>query len=307
MEELQDIARKIKRIEIQGASNVAKAGVKAFADYLNSISFSNQKQLTPAMKKAKDLLFNARDTEPALWNCLKLIIKKVQKSETNDESFLKDLIRKSAEYYIDQISNAKIEIGKIGARRIADGMIIMTHCHSSAAEQILIEAKTQNRDFQVICTETRPKMQGHITAQVLTDAGIPTTMVVDSAMRWVLKNKEVDMIVTGADAITSEGTVLNKIGSRLLALAAAESHVSYYVATPLLKYDTETVVGHLTKIELRDPEEIWAKKADRPRNLKFENPAFETISREYIAGLITEAGIFAPEQIGLMFEKYYEI
>ncbi|NVM30111.1 MAG: S-methyl-5-thioribose-1-phosphate isomerase [Candidatus Helarchaeota archaeon] len=307
MDELLDVAEKIKRIEIQGASNVAKAGIKAFADYLNSISFSNKNELTPHMLKAKDLLFKARDTEPALWNCLKLIIKKVNKSDLKAEADLKALVSKSADYYISQISKAKIEIGRIGARRIANGMIIMTHCHSSAAEQILIQAHKDNKDLQVICTETRPKLQGHITAKVLTDAGIDVTMVVDSAMRWVLRNKDVDMIITGADAITSEGTVLNKIGSRLLALAAAESHVSYYVATPLLKYDTETVVGHLTKIELRDPEEIWLKDKGRPWNLKLENPAFETVSREYIAGLITEVGIFASEQISLMFEKYYEI
>ena len=309
MDELLDIAGKIKRIEIQGASKVAKAGVKAFADYISSISFASKEDLIPNMLKAKDILFKARDTEPALWNCLKLIIKKVEHSKIDDETELKKIISKTADLLINRISNATTEIGKIGARRIANGMVIMTHCHSSAAEQILIQAHQDNKDFQVVCTETRPKLQGRITAKVLTDAGIDVTMVVDSAMRWIMRNypQGVDMILTGADAITSEGTVLNKIGSRLLALAAAENHVPYYVATPLLKYDTETVVGHLTKIELRDPEEIWVKDKGRPWNLKLENPAFETVSREYIAGLITEVGIFASEQISLMFEKYYEI
>lgn len=307
MEELLEVAGKIRRIEVQGASNVAKAGIKAFADYLNSVSFSTKEELMPSIQKAKELLFNARDTEPALWNCLKLLIKKVEKTELYREVDLKELIKHQAEFYIEQIKKAKTEIGMIGARRINNGMIIMTHCHSTAAEQIMIHAHNENKDFQVICTETRPKMQGRITAKVLSDAGIPVTMVVDSAMRWVLKNKAVDMIITGADAITSEGTVLNKIGSRLLALAAAESNVPYYVATPLLKYDTETVVGHLTTIEFRDPQEIWKHEEERPENVSFENPAFETISRNYIAGLITEVGLFAPEQIGLMFEKYYEI
>ncbi len=309
MENLRAIAEKIKRIEIQGASNVAKAGIKALSDYINSISFSNKNQLIPHLIEAKNIIFQTRETEPALQNCLKLIIKKVEKSQLDAESDLKNLVSQAAEFYINRISSATNEIGKIGARRVADGMVIMTHCHSSAAEQILVQAKLENKDFQVICTETRPKFQGRITAKVLTDAGIPTIMVVDSAMRWILKNyeKDVDMVITGADAITSEGTVLNKIGSRLLALAAAESHVPYYIATPILKYDTETVVGHLTKIELRDPEEIWKADDGRPQDLKFENPAFETISREYIAGLITEVGIFAPEQIGLMFEKYYDI
>ncbi|MHA1652067.1 MAG: S-methyl-5-thioribose-1-phosphate isomerase [Candidatus Helarchaeota archaeon] len=307
MENLLEVAGKIKRIEIQGASNVAKAGIKAFAEYIDTTSFSNKDELVQYMMKAKEILFKTRDTEPALWNCLKLIIKTVKEASFESEQELKKLVWDTANFYINQIKDAKVKIGYIGARRILNGMIIMTHCHSSAAEQILIQAHRENKEFQVICTETRPKMQGRITAQVLIDAGIPVTMIVDSAMRWVLKNKAVDMIITGADAITSEGTVLNKIGSRLLALAAAESHVPYYVATPLLKYDTETVVGNLTRIEFRDPEEIWKREEGRPPNLKFENPAFETISREYIAGLITEAGIFAPELISLMFEKYYNL
>ncbi|MDD1779016.1 MAG: S-methyl-5-thioribose-1-phosphate isomerase [Candidatus Helarchaeota archaeon] len=307
MDELSDIANQIKNIHIQGASNVAKAGIKAFSDYLNSITFSTIKELTSHMNKAKELLFEARDTEPALRNCINLIIKKVEKSGVNSEISLKNLIRESAQFYLDHMKNATAEIGQIGARRITDGMIIMTHCHSSAAERILIEAKKQGKDFQVICTETRPKMQGRITAKELTKAEIPVTMVVDSAMRWVLKNKAVDMIITGADAITSEGTVLNKIGSRLLALAAAESHTPFYIATPLLKYDAETIVGNLTKIEFRESEEIWPEAEGRPATLQFQNPAFETISHEYIAGLITEVGIFAPELIGVMFEKYYDI
>lgn len=307
MEELTDIANKIKNIQIQGASNVAKAAIKAFSDYMHSIEFSNLEELSPYMIEAKEILFQARDTEPALRNCINLIIKKVEKSGADTESTLKNSIQESAEFYIDLFRTANDEIGRIGARRIVNGMIIMTHCHSSATESILIEAKNQNKDFQVICTETRPKFQGRITAQHLIDADIPVTMVVDSAMRWVLKNKAVDMIITGADAITSEGTVLNKIGSRLLALAAAESHVPFYISTPLLKYDAETIVGNLTKIDFRESEEIWPEANGRPANLLFQNPAFETISHEYIAGLITEVGIFAPELIGIMFEKYYAI
>lgn len=305
MEELCKVAEKIKRIEIQGATAIAKVGVKAFSDCINS--FPNNEILMPHMLEAKDILFKARDTEPALWNCIKVIIKKVEKSGLTKGAELQKLVSDASKLYIKRIETATSEIGKIGARKIKSGMTIMTHCHSTAAEQILIQAKNEDKDIKVICTETRPKYQGRITAKALLTAGIPVTMVVDSAMRWVLKNKNVDMIITGADAITSEGTVLNKIGSRLLALAADESHVSYYIATPLLKYDTETVIGHLTQIEFREPSEIWSTEEGRPANLKFENPAFETVPREYIAGLITEVGIFPPELIGLMFEKYYEI
>ena len=97
------------------------------------------------------------------------------------------------------------------------------------------------------------------------------------------------MILIGADSLTAKGTVLNKIGSRLLALVAREMHVPFYVATPLLKYNPDSVFGTLEKIEMRDYSEIWPEKPD---NLEILNPAFETISRRYIDGLITEAGIF---------------
>ncbi|GAH00234.1 unnamed protein product, partial [marine sediment metagenome] len=62
-------------------------------------------------------------------------------------------------------------------------------------------------------------------------------------MRWAVNHFEVDLILIGADSITSEGTVLNKIGSRLLALVAHEEHVLFYVASPLLKYNPETLFG----------------------------------------------------------------
>ncbi|MHA1643243.1 MAG: ribose 1,5-bisphosphate isomerase, partial [Promethearchaeota archaeon] len=136
----------------------------------------------------------------------------------------------------------------------------------------------------------------------LLDAGIKVIHVVDSAMRWAVNHYEVDLILVGADSITSEGTVLNKIGTRLLALVAHEEHVPFYVASPLLKYNPKTSFGILEKIEMRDPTEIWDFKHE---NLTILNPAFETVSRRYIDGLITEAGIFASSHVHYYFTKLY--
>jgi ribose 1,5-bisphosphate isomerase len=181
----------------------------------------------------------------------------------------------------------------------------MTHCHSSVVNGILLEAKRQGKDnFKVINTETQPKLQGRKTARKLLKAGIEVIHVVDSAMRWVVNHYEVDLILIGADSITSEGTVLNKIGSRLLALVAHEEHVPFYVASSLLKYNPKTSFGTLEKIEMRDPKEIWE---DPPENIEILNPAFETVSRRYIDGLITEAGIFASSHVHFQFAKLYPL
>ncbi|MHA2430608.1 MAG: ribose 1,5-bisphosphate isomerase, partial [Promethearchaeota archaeon] len=163
--------------------------------------------------------------------------------------------------------------------------------------------KKQNKtNFKVVATETQPRLQGRKTVNNLINAGIEVIHVVDSAMRWAVNNLDVDLIIIGADSITSEGTIINKIGSRLLALVAHEEHVPFYVATPLLKYNPQTSFGLLEKIEMRDPKEVWD---DAPDNLRILNPAFETVSRRYIDGLISEAGIFAPSHIHNYFTKLY--
>ena len=178
----------------------------------------------------------------------------------------------------------------------------MTHCHSSFVTAILLEAKKQNKNFKVINTETQPRLQGRKTVEELLDAGIDVIHVVDSAMRWAVRHFEVDLIIIGADSITSEGTIINKIGSRLLALVAHEEHVPFYVASPLLKYNPETNLGILETIEMRDPKEVWENPPD---GVEVLNPAFETVSRRYIDGLITEAGIFASSHVPNYFAKLY--
>ena len=204
--------------------------------------------------------------------------------------------------YIGLLENAKSKIQQVGSNRIVDGLTVMTHCHSSVVSGIIIKAFEQGKKFDVVCTETRPLYQGHITAMELSEKGVPTTLIVDSAMRWAIQQKEVDLIIVGADAITSEGVVINKIGTRLLALAAEEYNVPFYVATPIFKFAPETVVGNLEKIEMRKPEELWAEP---PKSLIVENPAFETVARKYIHGIITELGIIPPSYLyGAAMEKY---
>ena len=141
-----------------------------------------------------------------------------------------------------------------------------------------------------------------MTAKDLVDAGITTTQVVDSAMRWVINSYNVDIIITGADAITSQGTVINKIGTRLLALAAKEMDVPFYSAINLLKYDPETSIGKLSEIEMRATSEIWD---DAPEGLNFLNPAFETVSHDLIDGIISESGVFSPSIVYLIIKENY--
>jgi ribose 1,5-bisphosphate isomerase len=280
------------------------------SDYAHRVGKKlNLEDLFEKLKEAREIIFQSRATEPAMRNGLNYILNQIEKNkESLSMDQILELISHCKDEYKAMMENSKKKIAEIGARRIPDvesddDFIIMTHCHSSVVNGIFLEAKRQGKNnFKVIVTETQPRLQGRKTATKLLKNGIDVIHVVDSAMRWVVNHHEVDVIIIGADSITSEGTVLNKIGSRLLALVAHEEHVPFYVASPLLKYNPETSFGILEKIEMRNPNEVWEKA---PEGIKILNPAFETVSRRYIDGLITEAGIFASSHVSNYFEKYY--
>ena len=306
MKQLLEDAQKIKSLEIQGASNVAISAIDFLNNYAKRLKCENIEACFKKLYEAQGLLIDTRPTEPAMKNGLKFIMNKLEKEKENIiTEYISDIIEKYKNLYCDMLQNSKKKIAEIGSRRIPSSnqkFNVMTHCHSSLVTGILLEAKKQGKNFKVINTETQPRLQGRKTANELLKEGIEVIHVIDSAMRWAVRHYQVDLILIGADSITSEGTIINKIGSRLLALVAHEEHVPFYVASPLLKYNPETNLGILETIEIRDPQEIWENP---PEGIKILNPAFETVSRRYIDGLITEAGIFASSHVPNYFAKTY--
>ncbi|MFX0172167.1 MAG: translation initiation factor eIF-2B [Candidatus Hodarchaeota archaeon] len=293
--ELKTTMANIKNLTIQGATNVAIFGVRAFAKHAQTVPLKNQ-ELQKHLENVFNHLSNVRVTEPALRNGLRYVLTGIR-IDGQESAII------HGEDYIELINRAKKKIFQIGAERIQDGSVVFTHCHSSITVGIFIEAAKQGKDFEVINTETRPLFQGRKTAKSLLEHNIRVTHIVDSAMRWAMKRFNPHMIFLGADAITVEGVALNKIGSRLCALASEEEHIPLYICTPLLKYDSATSIGRLSEIEMRHPFEIW--REDVPPGIKVLNPAFETIDRGNISAYITEVGLIPPQTISLVFQRLY--
>ena len=306
MEQLLKDAERIKSLEIQGATNVALNAIDFLSNYAKRLKCPDIESCIDNLYKAREILMDTRPTEPAMKNGLTFLMSKLEKEKKNCcLEDIPDIIEKYKNQYNEMLQKSKNKIAEIGARRFPETeekFIVMTHCHSTLVTAILIEAIRQKKNFKVINTETQPRLQGRKTAHELLEASIEVIHVVDSAMRWAVRHYQVDIILIGADSITSEGTVLNKIGSRLLALVAHEENIPFYVCSPLLKYNPETNLGILETIEMRDPKEIWENP---PKGIQILNPAFETVSRRYIDGLITEAGIFASSHVPNYFAKLY--
>ena len=295
-----DAAGKIKRLEIQGARNVAIEAIKSLEIGTKLSHAKNKQQFLDELSEAKDVLFASRSTEPLMRNGISYVIQAVESSSKTDILGLVDVVSKVTGQFLERLKQSKQTIASIGSKRISDGARILTHCHSSTVMKILKQAKLNGKQFELFCTESRPVFQGRLTAKEMIDAGIKTTMFVDSAVRHFIN--KVDFAVVGADAITSEGNVINKIGTSMVALAAKEARTPFYVATELLKFNPETILGDYEKIEQRNPNEVWDSA---PEGLVIKNPAFDITRREFIHGIICEEGIVTPDSINELISRKY--
>lgn len=279
-----EIVRKIKEIKIQGAVNVAKASANAIESVLKEYKFRDKDIQFNALIKAKEILLKTRPTEPCMRNTLNYIFVDVDKKN------LIENIKKKIEEVNNHFDEASQKIVKIGSKKIINKSIVFTHCHSSAVMDILKEAKKLGKNFTVYNTETRPLFQGRLTAKELAREKIPVKHFIDSAARIALK--QADLMLIGADAITSEGKVINKIGSEQFAEIAEKFDVPVYSCTDSWKFDPQTVFGYEEEIEKRGAKEVWA---EAPKGVTVSNYAFEKINPDLVAGVISELGIYKPE------------
>jgi len=282
MDDVQRIIDDVRKLRIQGARNVALAALRAVR---LTIERSDSERMEELCRDVVINLARARPTEPAMRDALTYVLRMLRSAGSKDE--LLDAIDR----YEGEIRSAEEKIYEYGARKIPDDGAVITHCHSTTAVGILRRAREKGKEFRVIVTETRPLYQGKITARELIETGIPVTYIVDSAAYSFMH--DADLYLTGADAITSDGYVVNKIGTALMAVAAERFDVPYYVAASTLKYDPVTAAGFPEPIEERDPAEVISP--DELSGAEVRNPAFDVTPPDLVSGIVSEIGIYAPQ------------
>ena len=161
----------------------------------------------------------------------------------------------------------------------------------------------------VYADETRPRSQGaRLTAWELKNEGVPHTIIPDNAGAFYMCQGKIDMMIVGSDRIAANGDVANKIGTFEKAIVAKTFGIPFYVAAPSSTVDPDCASGDLIPIEQRSEDEVTHQtgpNADGKMETilvsspgsSAENPAFDVTPAEYVTGIITENGIFSPEDI----------
>jgi len=233
------------------------------------------------------------------------MIRIVEIMNHNTAEEIKGALKKESQIILERDIEINQKIGQNGLQLIPDKATILTHCNAGAlatggygtALGVIRAAHEAGKDIRVFVDETRPLLQGiRLTAFELIEEHIPVTVIVDSAAGYLLRKKTIDLVITGADRIASNGDMANKIGSYQLAVLAKENHIPFYVAAPLSTFDLTLEEGDQIPIEERDPKEVVTLAGQKlgPEGLSAFNPAFDITPAGYISAIITEQRVLRP-------------
>ncbi len=295
-------ASDIREMRVRGAGKIARAGASALVSFAESYAGSDLDIFKSDVNKMAEVLLSSRPTAVSLWNGIRYTIKEVDSAEAF--STARESVILNGNAFVKSSEEAVQKIAKIGAKRISDGEILMTHCNSSAAISVLAEAVRQGKGIKVYATESRPWRQGILTVNDLHKAGVDVTLIIDSAVRSVMS--KVDRVFVGADTITSSGSLINKIGTSQVAMAAHGAGVEFNVCSETYKFSPKTMFGDTVTIEERNIDEV-VKPGEIPEGVKVFNPVFDSTPAGYIDNIITELGIMSPGSVyGVMVKQLGE-
>jgi methylthioribose-1-phosphate isomerase len=324
----------IKEMKVRGAPAIAITALLSLACEVNQKQFASKIEFQNFIFEKLEYLCQSRPTAVNLFKMAEEAKSRVLKwieTENNTKKLI-NLFEQYALHFFEQDIATNKKIGEFGARAILEavtrrGLIqgaveqlleknspsllnILTHCNTGAlataghgtALGVIRDLFAQEKIAHVYATETRPYNQGaRLTAFELVYDKIPSTLVTDSMISFLMKEKKIDAVVVGADRVALNGDTANKIGTYQIAIAAAYHNVPFFVAAPTTSIDFYIASGNDIHVEERP-----AKELTHIQNIEIAapgigvwNPSFDVTPHHLITGIITENGVFYKDKEGL--------
>jgi len=308
-----DVAEAIRSMRVRGAPAIGVAA--AYGMVLGALNYPDAVSggipcggLAAWMDKVADDLTATRPTAVNLqWAVRRMLCRFSELTRESGGS--PDFIRAGLLVEADRILEEDIEmnrsIGRYGNDLIPTCASILTHCNAGAlatggygtALGVIRTAHESGKQIEVYADETRPLLQGaRLTAWELMQDGIPVALVTDNMAGWLMQQGRIDLVLVGADRITANGDVANKIGTYGLAVLAHAHQIPFYVAAPASTVDLSLASGEGIPIEERHPDEVRCLGGDpgAPEGVRVYNPAFDVTPHRLITAMVTDRGVIRP-------------
>ncbi len=299
------VGEAIRVLQIRGAPAIGVAAAFSLALAANAETISSIHQLGEEFYTAINFLSSTRPTAVNLFMSLDRMRRVLDQNSHADLTNMRRLILAEAKAIQQEDIEACRKIGEFGAVLIGSTASILTHCNTGAlatagtgtAQSVITTAAKQGKVARVFADETRPLLQGaRLTAWELMRAGIDVTVVTDSTAGLLMQNREVDLVIVGADRIAANGDTANKIGTYMLAVLARQHGVPFYIAAPTTTIDFKARTGRNIPIEERNARDITHIGSMRiaANGVQVFAPAFDVTPNEFITAIVTEVGVLKP-------------
>ena len=318
---VDEVADAIKNMVVRGAPAIGCVAAFGFTiavtqaikelKITDNLSVNKQKNFDgflQLVKTSKDKLANTRPTAVNLFWALERIYKIFDSNVHLKASKLLLSVSSEAKKIFNEDIESNKKIGRNGALLLGDKARVMTHCNAGAlataghgtALGIIRSAQSEGKKIEVFAGETRPFLQGaRLTAWELIKDEIPVTLITDNMSGYLMSLNLIDAVIVGADRVTSNGDVINKIGTYSLAVLASKHNIPFYVACPWSTVDVKTKTGAEVIIEERNIKEVigFGSNVWAPEGVKVFNPAFDVTPADLVSYLVTERGVVTPKNL----------
>ncbi len=305
VEDVETMWDAIRRLVVRGAPAIGIAAAMGVVLGVRGWDKNDEDGFDRRLKEVCDYLRTSRPTAVNLFWALERMVECADHHRGHGVAAISKALLNEARAIRDEDAAMCRRIGKHGAPLITDGCGVLTHCNAGAlataelgtALAPVYVAHAAGRAFRVYADETRPLLQGaRLTAWELKQAGINVILICDSTAAVVMRERKVDLVITGADRIAANGDTANKIGTYGLAVLADAHGLPFYVAAPSSTFDLSLAGGEGIPIEERDPDEIrrGMGRQTAPDGVPCYSPAFDVTPAGLIRGIITERGIIEP-------------
>lgn len=300
----EDVAGAIEDMVIRGAPAIGVAAAMGVALGMKNSTATSSAEFEREFDQICERLSETRPTAVNLFwavERMRWAFNHARREGASIEAIQKQLIAEALEIHREDVKSNQ-RMGRFGAELIPDNATVLTHCNAGAlatagfgtALGVIRAAVEAGKKVRVLADETRPFLQGaRLTAWELAKENIPVTLITDSMAGHFLKSGDVDCVVVGADRIAGNGDVANKIGTYMVAVAAHENGVPFYVAAPLSTVDLAINSGDQIPIESRADREVTHFRSEQiaPEGVTVANPAFDVTPHRYVSAIITDAGV----------------
>ena len=281
----EETLKRIASDNTSGAAEILRQAGVAFAQLNASLPPGAELDLT--QQAILDTCTGLALAQPEMTPILRLASTALSASRrANDARDALKCAELAALNFIENAGRAARRTSALSADLIEDGASVLTHSRSSTVLAAFVEARQAGRDFSVIVTESRPMLEGRAVAAALAVEDIPVTLIADAAASLAID--QVDLVMVGADTITP-ANLINKIGTRLIALAARAGGVPLFAVCDSSKFIGEDYFQGAIR-RFRNPDELWP---DAPARVLLVNSYFESTPVDWFEGIVTEDAVLS--------------